>query len=232
MSLCSIWIKLAKIVPWYKNMAFCLCTHSMETNDKFTRAYKLETWPINYSFCLQFPYQTTTHYIMQFQLRGIIILIFHKQWNIAKTLHDLTKLHSRPPSLNGCRNLSLGLATKVRVCKVAGQEGSWESHDILSKVWEGVKEWTFTPQGSSTLGVGVSVHSWIFKGRLQGPKLNDLKNSLYQWKFLRTWISKMGSHRSFGHLKHKLRPKEGPGVKLVVWLPTTKSRESTQFPCV
>ena len=24
---------------------------------------------------------------------------------------------------------------------------------------------------------------------------------------------KMGSHCSFGHLKHKLRPKEGPGVK-------------------
>jgi hypothetical protein len=26
-------------------------------------------------------------------------------------------------------------------------------------------------------------------------------------------MSKMGSHYSFGHLKHKLRPKEGPGVK-------------------
>jgi hypothetical protein len=26
-------------------------------------------------------------------------------------------------------------------------------------------------------------------------------------------MSKMGSHCSFGHLKHKLRPKEGPGVK-------------------
>jgi hypothetical protein len=30
-----------------------------------------------------------------------------------------------------CRNLSLGLATKARVCKVAGQEGSRESHNIL-----------------------------------------------------------------------------------------------------
>jgi hypothetical protein len=26
-------------------------------------------------------------------------------------------------------------------------------------------------------------------------------------------MSKMGSHCLFGHLKHKLRPKEGPGVK-------------------
>jgi len=32
----------------------------------------------------------------------------------------------------------------------------------------------------------------------------------------------MGSYCSFGHLKHKLWPKEGPGVKLPVWLPTRK----------
>jgi hypothetical protein len=42
----------------------------------------------------------------------------------------------------------------------------------------------------------------------------------------------MGSHDPFGHLKQKLWSKEGPGVKLTVWLPTTKSHESTRFPCV
>jgi hypothetical protein len=45
-------------------------------------------------------------------------------------------------------------------------------------------------------------------------------------------MSKMGSHCSFGHLKHKLWPKEGPGVELPgvrqFWLPTTRSRESTR----
>jgi hypothetical protein len=45
-------------------------------------------------------------------------------------------------------------------------------------------------------------------------------------------MSKMGSHCSFGHLKHKLWPKEGPGVELPgvreFWLLTTKSRESTR----
>jgi hypothetical protein len=40
-------------------------------------------------------------------------------------------------------------------------------------------------------------------------------------------MSKMASHRSFGHLQPKLWAKEGPRVKLAVWLPTTKSREST-----
>ncbi len=38
--------------------------------------------------------------------------------------------------------------------------------------------------------------------------------------------------RTSGHLQHKLWSKEGSGVKLVVWLPTTKSRESTGPRCV
>jgi hypothetical protein len=42
----------------------------------------------------------------------------------------------------------------------------------------------------------------------------------------------MGSLDPFQHVKHKLWPKEGPGVKLAIWLPTTKSRELTRFPCV
>jgi hypothetical protein len=51
-------------------------------------------------------------------------------------------------------------------------------------------------------------------------------------------MSKMGSHCSFGHLKHKLWPKEGPGVERPgvelpgvreFWLPTTKRRESTRI---
>jgi len=45
-------------------------------------------------------------------------------------------------------------------------------------------------------------------------------------------MSKMTSHEPFGHLQHKLWSKERPGVKLVVWLPTTKSQESTWFWCI
>jgi hypothetical protein len=45
-------------------------------------------------------------------------------------------------------------------------------------------------------------------------------------------MSKMALHEPFGHLQHKLWSKEGPGVKLAVWLPTTKSRESTWTRCV
>jgi hypothetical protein len=38
----------------------------------------------------------------------------------------------------------------------------------------------------------------------------------------------MASRWSFGHLQPKLWAKEGPGVKLAIWLPTTKSQESTR----
>jgi len=119
--------------------------------------------------------------------------------------------------------------TKAKGCKVTGQEGSRESHNILPRVWENVREWTFTPQGSSTLGVGVPVDFQIFRGRFQGSKLNGLRNSLHHWKDLGTKMSKMGLHHPFRHLKQKLGPKEGLGVKLTIWFLTTKSQESTQF---
>jgi hypothetical protein len=40
-------------------------------------------------------------------------------------------------------------------------------------------------------------------------------------------MSKMALREPFGHLQPKLWAKEGSGVKLAVWLPLTKSREST-----
>jgi hypothetical protein len=39
----------------------------------------------------------------------------------------------------------------------------------------------------------------------------------------------MASHWPFGHLQPKLWAKEGPGVKLAIWLLTNKSQESTSF---
>jgi hypothetical protein len=40
---------------------------------------------------------------------------------------------------------------------------------------------------------------------------------------------KIGSHHPFRHLKHKLWLKEGPGVKLTIWLLTIKSQKSPWF---
>jgi hypothetical protein len=43
-------------------------------------------------------------------------------------------------------------------------------------------------------------------------------------------MSKMGSHDPFGHLQHKLWPKERSGVKLAIWLPTMGSRWRCNMP--
>jgi hypothetical protein len=43
---------------------------------------------------------------------------------------------------------------------------------------------------------------------------------------------KMALLEPFGHLQHKLWMKEGPGVKLTIWLLTIQSRESTRPRCV
>ncbi len=67
---------------------------------------------------------------------------------------------------------------------------------------------------------------------MQGSKHLALRCFLYRWKGLEAKMSKMTLHGPFGHLQHKLCVKEGPGVKLAIWLPTTKSRESTRPRCV
>jgi hypothetical protein len=43
---------------------------------------------------------------------------------------------------------------------------------------------------------------------------------------------KMGSHCSFGHLKHKLWSKVRSGVKIASLTPDQKSQESTRFTCL
>jgi hypothetical protein len=42
-------------------------------------------------------------------------------------------------------------------------------------------------------------------------------------------MSKMGLHNPFGYLKHKLWPKERPGVKVPLWFSTIKSYESPRL---
>jgi len=142
-----------------------------------------------------------------------------------------------PPN-QSCRNLNFWLTTKAKALQGCGPRGSLgikarKSPGVISQTpgsvrkCEGVNP--HTPKATPTLGDGVPVDSRSFRERFEGSKLNVLWRLLYHWKSLETWMSKMGSHCSFGHLKRKLWSKEGPGVKLPVWLPTTKSQELTQF---
>ncbi len=107
--------------------------------------------------------------------------------------------------------LALGL-TKAKGLQGYGPRGSLrvKSHTPGSvRKCEGVNP--HTPKAISTLGDGVPMDSWNFRERFRGSKINGLWRFLYHWKSLGTQMFKMGFHYSFGHLKHKLWPKEKVG---------------------
>ncbi len=56
-----------------------------------------------------------------------------------------------------CRNLSLGLTTKARACKVVGQKRKFGNE----RKCEGMNP--HTPKGAFTLGIEVSVDTRMFK---------------------------------------------------------------------
>jgi len=129
-----------------------------------------------------------------------------------------------------CHNLSLGLVTKARACKGAGQEGSpWVTSHAPGSVGECEETNPHTPKWTPILGIGIPMDFQIFKEKFQGSKFIRLKSSLYNWKAHEIQISKMGLHDPFGHLKHRLWPKERPGIKLAIWFLTTKSHKLTWF---
>jgi len=78
--------------------------------------------------------------------RGLKVTIFLSMVSIVYGL--CLDCVSIPQHLNFqvacCCSLSFGLVTKVRACKSVGQEWAQESHFMLPKVWENVREWTFT----------------------------------------------------------------------------------------
>ncbi len=115
-----------------------------------------------------------------------------------------------------CHNPSLGLATKVRDCKVVGQEGSLGVMPHAPGSQESVREQALTFPKELPRWFGVLVDSQMFREKLQGSKPNGLKGFLYHWKSIETQMFKMISHHQFGHLKYKLWPKEGPSVKLTI----------------
>jgi energy-coupling factor transporter transmembrane protein EcfT len=73
-----------------------------------------------------------------------------------------------------CCNLSLGLTTKARACKGAGQKWAWESHFMLSGVQKSVREWT--PTFPSELPLWELKFQWNFessKGNYKGQNSLD-----------------------------------------------------------
>jgi len=120
-------------------------------------------------------------------------------------------------------NLNFGFATKAKgLQRCEPRESLRVTSHIFGSVekCEGVNP--HTSKATPTLGDGVPVDFRNFREWFQGSKLNGLWRSLYHWKDLGTYMFKMGSHCSFGHLKHKLWSKEGSGVKIASLTPDQK----------
>jgi hypothetical protein len=77
-------------------------------------------------------------------------------------------------------NPSLGLMTKARAYKVAGQKGS---PGVMLHAPKNVRECEgidpHTPKGTPTFEIGVPVDFRMFRERFQGSKPNGLKSFLY-----------------------------------------------------
>jgi hypothetical protein len=71
--------------------------------------------------------------------------------------------------------------------------------------------------------------SQIFKEWLQGSKLIRLRSFLYHWELLERRCLKWARITLLDNLKHKLWSKEGPGVKMSIWLPTSKVKNRPDF---
>jgi hypothetical protein len=80
-----------------------------------------------------------------------------------------------------------------------------------------VREWTLTlPRELPPWELDSRWTPECLESNCKGQNPMDWGCFLYHWKAIETQMSKMGLHDSFGHLKHKLWPKEKPGGNLTL----------------
>ncbi len=86
----------------------------------------------------------------------------------------------------GVATLALGSWLRQGLAKVRVKSELGVTFHALENARECEGTNPHTPKWTPILGVGVLMHSQIFKGKLQGSKLIGLKTSLYHWKYLGT----------------------------------------------
>jgi hypothetical protein len=106
-------------------------------------------------------------------------------------------------------------------------------HFMLLGVQKSVREWTLTlPRELSFWELESQWTPEFSEGDCTSQNSLDWDVPYIIGKLLECRCLKWALMTPFEHLKHKLWPKEGPGIKLTIWLSTTKSRESVRFPCM
>jgi hypothetical protein len=108
-----------------------------------------------------------------------------------------------------CHNLNLGLATKTKACESAGQEWTWESHFMFSKVQESWKNEPPHSQVNSHFGSWSPNRFLNLQKVIVGVKTHWIEEIFISLESSWNIDVKMGSHDPFRHFKHKLWPKKG-----------------------
>jgi hypothetical protein len=115
----------------------------------------------------------------------------------------------------------------IWVLQIPKSQATWlkYANGVATPLWGKCEDETHTPKNGNLESSGTPATS----------ELDNKKKNTSPWgvfytvgKALKCRCRKIASHEPFGHLQHKLWAKEGSGVKLAVWLPTTKSQESTR----
>jgi hypothetical protein len=186
---------------------------------------------------LRFSYSTCCSVLLVQLVVSLFLfnLFFHSFWltNCVPLVWLVTPLVQPIVSLLLCHNLSLGFATKAR--GVANVQAKRKPENRITYSRECRKVWGSEPshsQGNSHFGKWSPGGLPKLQRAILGVKIQWVVTFFIPLESSWNVDVKMGLHCSFGHLKHKLWPKEGSGVKLAVWFPTTKSWESTRFTCL
>ncbi len=117
--------------------------------------------------------------------------------------------------------LTLGLRLNVECEGPQGQEIVFGCETHFHK-WGRVQRMKpMTPKCTPTFGVALVRESWMFIALVRKVNKHQIGTLGYHWKVLEVWMPQVPSHCSFRYDMHELWSKEGMGIKLWIWFPTT-----------
>jgi hypothetical protein len=191
-SICSFWIAHSTfiLVLRFHLGLIHLLTFSLLTCVTCESGHELDAFGIHLACCFFGGQWIVTHDAIWNIMYAFVFKSGHdvwKKWWYAFTSGVSLQVDFYMTREDQCCNPNLGLATKARVCKGAGQEWSlgvtFHAPGNVGKC-EGLN--FHTPKWAPTLGIGVPMDSRIFKKWLRGSKPIGLKSSLYHCKDLGT----------------------------------------------
>ncbi len=158
---CVGWLSKAKMAPWCLSLQFLRFITIVLKNKKTCNLDLFLVWMVYHSMGLRNEKGTPHHCL---GAKNHLFFVFHHSMDCLLICGEVMEMVF---DYGDCRNFNLEFMSKARACKVASQKRSLGvTFHALRSVGE--CEWMnpHTPKWAPTLGVGVSMDSWIFRERL------------------------------------------------------------------